>query len=55
MLGGYTIALINQPKIYGSGNFRVEEYKKPEFEVLVEAPEKPVALGETVTATIRAK
>ena len=31
MLGSYTIALINQPKIYGSGNFRVEEYKKPEW------------------------
>ncbi|MBI5367767.1 MAG: alpha-2-macroglobulin, partial [Planctomycetes bacterium] len=35
--------------------FRVEEYKKPEFEVLVESPTAPVMLGEKVTATIRAK
>ncbi|WP_291170919.1 MG2 domain-containing protein [Gimesia sp.] len=36
-------------------SFRVEEYKKPEFEVLVEAPEEPVALGDVVTAKIKAK
>jgi uncharacterized protein YfaS (alpha-2-macroglobulin family) len=39
----------------GGGQFRVEEYKKPEFEVSVEAPEKPVMLGETVPAKILAK
>lgn len=44
---------------HGSGDqvalqFRVEEYKKPEFEVTVEAPDKPVMLGEKITATIRA-
>ncbi|WP_145223419.1 alpha-2-macroglobulin family protein [Gimesia alba] len=39
----------------GSVNFRVEEYKKPEFEVLVEAPDEPVMLGGTVTAKIKAK
>lgn len=39
----------------GGGSFRVEEYKKPEFEVTVDAPAKPVALGETITATIDAK
>ncbi len=37
------------------GNFRVEEYKKPEYEVSVEAPRDPVALGDTVRATIKAK
>ena len=37
------------------GSFRVEEYKKPEFEVTVEAPSEPVALGEKITATVRAK
>lgn len=36
-------------------SFRVEEYKKPEFEVLVEAPEEPVALGDVVKAKIKAK
>ncbi len=39
----------------GGGSFRVEEYKKPEFEVTVQAPEKPIALGETIEATIQAK
>jgi len=39
----------------GGGDFRVEEYKKPEFEVTVEAPDKPVMLGEKITATIQAK
>ncbi|MBM3998777.1 MAG: alpha-2-macroglobulin [Planctomycetes bacterium] len=34
--------------------FRVEEYKKPEYEVTVEAPKTPVMLGETITATIKA-
>jgi alpha-2-macroglobulin len=34
---------------------RVEEYRKPEFEVKVLGPEKPVALGETVEARIQAK
>lgn len=39
----------------GSGNFQVEEYKKPEFEVSVSPPEKPVKLGEAVSATIKAE
>jgi len=39
---------------YGGNNFRVEEYKKPEFEVTVQAPEAPVMLGEKITATIKA-
>jgi uncharacterized protein YfaS (alpha-2-macroglobulin family) len=39
---------------YGGNTFRVEEYKKPEFEVTVQAPEAPVMLGEKLTATIRA-
>jgi alpha-2-macroglobulin len=34
---------------------RVEEYRKPEFEVKVLAPSKPVALGETIDARIQAK
>ena len=39
----------------GGGSFRVEEYKKPEYEVTVEAPQKPVKLGEKITATIKAR
>src|SRR5690606_24512218 len=37
------------------GSFRVEEYKKPEFEVTVKAPTEPVMLGEKITASINAK
>lgn len=44
-----------QVNVGGGVNFRVEEYKKPEFEVLVEAPEESVQLGEKFSATIRAK
>jgi uncharacterized protein YfaS (alpha-2-macroglobulin family) len=40
---------------HGGGNFRVEEYKKPEFEVTVEAPKEPVRLGEKIKATVTAK
>ncbi len=39
----------------GGGSFRVEEYKKPEFEVQVDAPAEPVMLGEKITATVTAK
>ena len=41
--------------IQSSLAIRVEEYRKPEFEVKVLAPDKPVALGETVEARIQAK
>jgi len=50
MLGMYRISTE-----YGSSYFRVEEYKKPEFEVTVDAPVEPVMLGEKITATITAK
>ncbi|MEW5735620.1 MAG: MG2 domain-containing protein [Thermodesulfobacteriota bacterium] len=40
---------------YGGGTFRVEEYKKPEFEVAIEAPEKPVELGKAFSAKIKAR
>jgi alpha-2-macroglobulin len=51
VLGMYGV----QVKDYGGGSFRVEEYKKPEFEVTVEAPKEPVQLGEPIMATIQAK
>jgi alpha-2-macroglobulin len=38
----------------GNFNFRVEEYKKPEFEVSIKSPDKPVALGEAIPVTIKA-
>ena len=40
--------------LYGGQTFRVEEYKKPEFEVKIEAPDQPVMLGEKITAVIKA-
>ncbi len=51
MLGTYQVFI---PQ-FGGGSFRVEEYKKPEFEVTVEAPKEPVKLGDKITATIQAK
>ncbi|MEI6219297.1 MAG: MG2 domain-containing protein, partial [bacterium] len=51
-LGMYSLHL---PNVGGGGTFRVEEYKKPEFEVVVEAPAEPVMLGEKITATVSAK
>jgi len=50
-LGVWRLNILN----HGGGSFRVEEYKKPEFEVSVEAPERPVMLGEKIEATITAK
>jgi uncharacterized protein YfaS (alpha-2-macroglobulin family) len=50
-LGQYQLLIVN----HGGGTFRVEEYKKPEFEVTIDAPSEPVMLGENITATIRAK
>ncbi len=42
-------------RLLGGGSFRVEEYKKPEFEVSIDAPREPVMLGEKITATIKAR
>jgi len=54
-LGMYSIQIRQGNRHYGGGRFRVEEYKKPEFEVKIEAPKEPVQLGEKITATIEAK
>ena len=52
-LGGYQIFLQGEvPR--GGIQFRVEEYKKPEFEVLVEAPDEPIRLGEVIEVKVRA-
>ena len=56
-LGVYRIYLPGKLNggVSGGGSFRLEEYKKPEFEVKVEAPKEPVMLGEKITARIVAK
>jgi alpha-2-macroglobulin len=53
-LGSYSINFSRRSDVSASHHFRVEEYKKPEFEVTVKAPEKPVALGETFEVTVKA-
>jgi uncharacterized protein YfaS (alpha-2-macroglobulin family) len=49
-LGQYQYTVVN----HGGGSFRVEEYKKPEYEVTVDAPTEPIELGDKITATIKA-
>ena len=52
-LGVYRISH-GRSSVYGGQTFRVEEYKKPEFEVSVQAPAEPVMLGEKIAAKIKA-
>ncbi len=54
-LGVYQLVVQAHSYTHGSLPFRVEEYKKPEFEVLVEAPDAPIELGSSFAATIRAR
>ncbi len=54
-LGQYqAIVRLDRQDFVASFNFRVEEYKKPEFEVKVEAPDEPVALGQSFEFTVKA-
>lgn len=58
-LGAYAISLehvrlIGGNEHLGQHSFRVEEYKKPEFEVQVDAPSTPVALGDSFEAKVKA-
>ena len=52
-LGNYNIRVSGEVPDTGA-SFRVEEYKKPEYEVKVDAPSDPVALGESFEATVSA-
>jgi uncharacterized protein YfaS (alpha-2-macroglobulin family) len=55
-LGPYNIHVrIQGMANHGYLTFRVEEYKKPEFEVIVNTPDKPVLLGEAFNATVEAR
>ena len=51
-LGAYSINVKNW---WPGATFRLEEYKKPEFEVKIDAPNEPVMLGEKITAKITSK
>jgi len=57
-LGVYRISVHTTYNRYMQTNnntFRVEEYKKPEFKVTIDAPKEPVMLGEKVPISIKAK
>ncbi len=60
-LGVYSVAIGDKfaangylEQYYGSGGFRLEEYRKPEYKVSIDAPKDPVALGDKFKATVRA-
>lgn len=53
-LGAYSIQIHRPDEVWGQHTFRVEEYKKPEFEVKVSAPEKPVQLGDAFEVKVKA-
>lgn len=53
-LGNYYVRVTGGGIPHTYLTFRVEEYKKPEYEVKVDAPAEPVALGETFEATVSA-
>ncbi len=50
-LGGWRGKQVNAT----GATFRVEEYKKPEFEVTVDAPTRPIALGDSFSAKVTAR
>lgn len=53
-LGNWSANFSIPNQIVAAVSFRVEEYRKPEYEVKVEAPTEPVKLGDRFTATIKA-
>jgi uncharacterized protein YfaS (alpha-2-macroglobulin family) len=54
VLGSWNASFRVGDQISASLALSVEEYRKPEYEVTVQAPEAPVKLGEKFTATIKA-
>ncbi len=54
VLGAWTASFLIGEEIAASVSLQVEEYRKPEYEVMVEAPDAPVKLGEKFTATVKA-
>ncbi len=54
VLGNWQIICQIGDRISASVGLRVEEFRKPEFEVKVEAPQAPVKLGDQFTATVKA-
>jgi uncharacterized protein YfaS (alpha-2-macroglobulin family) len=53
-LGRWNASFLIGQQIAATVSFQVEEYRKPEYEVTVEAPSEPVKLGDRFTATVKA-
>jgi alpha-2-macroglobulin len=53
-LGQWSAVFLIEDRISAQVSFQVEEYRKPEYEVKVEAPAEPVKLGDKFTAVIKA-
>ena len=54
VLGNWSAVFRIGERISSFVSLRVEEYRKPEYEVKVEAPDAPVKLGDKFTATVKA-
>ena len=54
VLGSWSAVFEIPNKISTAVSLHVEEYRKPEYEVKVEAPDAPVKLGDKFTATVKA-
>jgi alpha-2-macroglobulin len=54
VLGSWTGRLEVPNQMTAMVKFRVEEYRKPEYEVSVEAPKEPVRLGDKFPVTVKA-
>jgi len=54
VLGEWSVRFDVGKHLAASTGFRVEEYRKPEYEVTVEAPTEPVRLGDSFTAKVKA-
>ncbi|MEO7098466.1 MAG: MG2 domain-containing protein [Luteolibacter sp.] len=54
VLGTWSATFLIGDQIAANVSLRVEEYRKPEYEVKVDAPEEPVKLGDKFTATVKA-
>ncbi len=53
-LGRWNATYQIRNRIAAGVSFQTEEYRKPEYEVKVEAPAEPVKLGDKFTATVKA-
>ncbi|GAA5497008.1 hypothetical protein Rhal01_03196 [Rubritalea halochordaticola] len=54
-LGVYRVVVWIDGVHRGQTTFRVEQFKKPEYEVIVEAPKEAIQLGDKFEATVKAK